>query len=79
MVPVYDLILSGIWLHECGILGASPDGLVKVPPKADTAVNFQTASARAYQPDIIEVKCPYAAREIGVLQAIHSIHGFPLG
>lgn len=70
--------MTGIWLHECGILGASPDGLVKVPPKANTAVNFQTASASAYQPDIIEVKCPYSAREIGVLQASQSIRGFPL-
>ncbi|XP_046557352.1 LOW QUALITY PROTEIN: uncharacterized protein LOC124266603 [Haliotis rubra] len=51
---------TGIWLHESGILGASPDGIVLTPiPQSATP-----------PPDIIEVKCPFSARDKPPLDAI---------
>jgi hypothetical protein len=48
-------------------LGASPDGLVVQPPTLSN-IHFQTADAQLFNPDIIEVKCPYSMRECTVLQ-----------
>ncbi|XP_062597831.1 uncharacterized protein LOC134259151 isoform X2 [Saccostrea cucullata] len=44
---------SGIWLHESGVLGASPDGLVVPPPTC--SVFYQTPEAKDAIPDIVEI------------------------
>lgn len=67
---------TGIWLHESGVLGASPDGLVLHPPTCD--VNFQTPEARDTVPDIVEVKCPYSAAHLTIYEAVHSLKDFYL-
>lgn len=67
---------TGIWLHESGVLGASPDGLVLHPPTCD--VNFQTPEARDAVPDIVEVKCPYSAAHLTIYEAVHSLKDFYL-
>ena len=51
---------TGIWLHESGILGASPDGIAEID---DSKV-------------VIEVKCPYSARKMSVAEAATSLKGF---
>ena len=56
----------GVWLHESGVLAASPDGIVvRVPP----IPVHQICSA---EPQLIEVKCPFAARDLTVLDAAKS-------
>lgn len=68
MTTFYALIkLLGLWLHESGVLGASPDGIVVQPPSLPQ-VHFQTTEAELLHPDIIEVKCPYSMREATVVQ-----------
>jgi hypothetical protein len=57
----------GLWLHESGVLGASPDGMVVKSPTLPH-IHFQTTDAQVLNPDIIEVKCPYSMREVTVLQ-----------
>lgn len=46
------VIKSGLILHSCGFLGASPDGLVG--------------------DKVVEVKCPFSARELNIEQTITS-------
>ncbi|XP_071111432.1 uncharacterized protein [Haliotis cracherodii] len=67
---------TGIWMHESGVLGASPDGLVKAAFMMP--VMFQSPAARHFLPDIIEVKCPYAARIVGIQAAVDTVKGFCL-
>ncbi|XP_046559284.1 uncharacterized protein LOC124268353 [Haliotis rubra] len=66
----------GIWLHESGVLGASPDGLVKTTFMMP--VIYQSSEARHLTPDIIEVKCPYAARTVGIETGVDTVKGFCL-
>lgn len=66
----------GIWLHESGVLGASPDGIVMTPPSGP--VHFQDGVHTDQQPDIVEVKCPYSARELTVLEAVTILKDFYL-
>lgn len=70
----------GLWLHESGVLGASPDGLVVAPPVAVPAgrMHYQTAEARGAVPHLLEVKCPYSARELTVHQAVSQLKDFCL-
>ena len=57
--------LIGIWLHESGVLGASPDGIVVVPDGTEKV--------------LLEVKCPYKHRDQTVMQAALSDKDFCLG
>lgn len=76
---------TGLWLHSNGVLGASPDGLIGVP----AAYGFQhqdpdlaallSSSVGPIKPDILEVKCPYTARDMTIPEAIRNIKGFCLG
>lgn len=50
-----------IWLHESGVLGATPDGLIVRPPLSSVRVHYQTPESRDIIPDIEEVKCPFSA------------------
>jgi hypothetical protein len=65
----------GIWLHESGALGASPDGIVKQHP-ALPHVHYQTGAARELLPDIVEVKCPYTGKDKSVVEAVCGAKGF---
>lgn len=69
---------SGIWLHESGILGASPDGLV-VTPARNLPLYFQTEAAQLAKPDIIEVKCPFSARDMTIKCATAAVKDFFIG
>jgi len=71
--------VEGIWLHECGAIGASPDGIVMVPPNEQCPVAFHDDRSAHAVPGIIEVKCPYAAREKTIAEAAQTISGFALG
>jgi hypothetical protein len=53
-------------LHESGVLAASPDGIVVRPP-AIAVHEFSSA-----EPQLIEVKCPFASRDLTVLEAVKS-------
>jgi len=72
-----QLSYLGIWLHESGVLGASPDGIVLHPPR--TLVHYQSAAARVSLPMLVEVKCPYAARNLKIVDAVRSVKNFCLG
>ncbi len=58
-----NIIVAGVWLHESGVLAASPDGLITTPPQLPV-VHYQTKLAPFFRPHIIEVKCPYTARDM---------------
>jgi hypothetical protein len=63
------LFVLGLWLHESGVLGASPDGLVQRQPHLLAPADMPPA-------DIIEVKCPSSARESTVMQAATEVKDF---
>lgn len=70
-------------MHENGVLGASPDGLIL---RAGTHnFNRQVAEmtdvleALQVRPEILEVKCPFTARNMMIPEAIDSIKEFCLG
>ena len=73
----------GVWLHESGVLGASPDGIIH---RAAT-YNYshqdpevaELLEAMGLQPEIMEVKCPFSARNLTIQAAITSCKGFCLG
>ena len=68
-------IYIGIFLHESGVLAASPDGLIdKAVP--DHCVHFQP---RNVTPKLLEIKCPFAAKEMTVTQAIKALKNFYIG
>ncbi|XP_060564386.1 uncharacterized protein LOC132723641 [Ruditapes philippinarum] len=67
---------TGIWLHESGILGASPDGFVQGEFNKNSIVHQQLTDQDEILPDIVEVKCPFSAREMTVIEACQSIKGF---
>ena len=69
---------SGIWLHESGVLGASPDGLVTQAPVA-IPVHWNDPDGPRLSPQILEVKCPFSAREYHIHEAVHKAKGFFLG
>lgn len=74
---MFFIFFLGIWLHESGVLGASPDGLIKEPPK--TVVHMNDPEADERTPEILEIKCPYSARDTSVQDATSSVKGFFLG
>ena len=55
-------------MHPSGVLAASPDGIVTKPP-----------TVQAEPPTLVEVKCPYSARDMKVTDAATSLKGFFLG
>lgn len=70
-------------MHENGVLGASPDGLIR--RAATHNYNHQAAEmtdvleAMQVRPEILEVKCPFTARNMTIPEAITSIKEFCLG
>ncbi|WAR07864.1 hypothetical protein MAR_017822, partial [Mya arenaria] len=70
------LVQTGNWLHESGILGASPDGFVQ----GDYCgrVHLQDKEQPVMSPDIIEVKCPFSAKDMTITEACHSNKDFYL-
>ncbi|XP_060085906.1 uncharacterized protein LOC132565252 [Ylistrum balloti] len=66
---------TGIWLHESGVLGASPDGFVQGEFKNDGSIHHQCRNHLTSSPDIVEVKCPYTARDM-TIWACESIKDF---
>lgn len=68
------------------MLGASPDGVVTSGPHCP--VYMQTPAAAGLQPDLLEVKCPFRARDQTVIDASaakdfylgsYNYNGGPLG
>lgn len=55
-------IFVGVWLHESGVLGASPAGIIR---RADLRETMQL------RPDILEVICPFTARNMTIPEAIY--------
>ena len=68
-------MFTGLWLHESGALGATPDALVLAPPTT-LPVHLQSAAATGLRPALLEVKCPYSARDMSVEQAALTLKGF---
>lgn len=70
-------------MHENGVLGASPDGLIR--RAATHNYNHQAAEmtdvleAMQVRPEILEVKCPFTARNMTISEAINLIKEFCLG
>ncbi|XP_048748498.2 uncharacterized protein LOC125681636 [Ostrea edulis] len=73
---------TGVWLHESGVLGASPDGIIR--RAATHKYNHQVAQltdileTMKLMSDILEVKCPFSARNMTIPEAILSIKDFCL-
>ena len=65
-------LFTGLWLHESGVLGATPDAVILSPPKT-LLYHLQTSAATNKEPSILEIKCPYVAREMSVEQAASTI------
>nr|XP_022312166.1 uncharacterized protein LOC111117363 isoform X1 [Crassostrea virginica]XP_022312167.1 uncharacterized protein LOC111117363 isoform X1 [Crassostrea virginica] len=66
---------TGIWLHETGVLGASPDGFVQGIFKDSLNVYVQHPKIKML-PDIVEVKCPFSAKDLTIPDACRSIKDF---
>ena len=64
--PVLYLETAGIWLHESGVLGASPDGLITAVGTPSQDLFYQTPEARTLLPQVLEVKCPVRAEHTTV-------------
>lgn len=75
----YYLCTSGIWLHESGVLGASPDGFVQGDFHKTDIVHLQQNDQPATLPTIIEVKCPFTAKDKTIMEACSSVKDFFLG
>lgn len=75
-----NILLSlGIWLHESGVLGASPDGFVEGDFLKSPIVHHQQKNQPPTLPVIIEVKCPFTAKDLTIVEACSSIKDFFLG
>lgn len=72
------LSIKGIWLHESGVLGASPDGFVQGDPKTCN-MNVHLQSKLTASPAILEVKCPFSARAMSIKDACANLKDFFLG
>lgn len=71
---------AGLWLHESGVIGASPDGIVNHQPCCPPDIlHFQSEAAKYLKPDLIEVKCPYSARDMKIADAVEVVKEFFLG
>ena len=64
---------TGIWLHESGVLGESPDALISTAPNKSFPVHCQTAAALTVQPQLVQVKCPFTAKDITVQEATSTL------
>ncbi|XP_048732557.1 uncharacterized protein LOC130053051 [Ostrea edulis] len=71
------VVQTGIWLHESGVLGASPDGFVQGYPKLQK-FHLQGKVAGCISPDIIEVKCPFSAKGMAIKDACANLKAFYL-
>ena len=71
------LFTIGFYLHESGVLGASPDGLVTRGPS--TFIHCEDKQTAAKVPQLLEVKCPYASRDLLIKDAVKSVKDFYLG
>lgn len=67
---------TGIWLHESGVLGASPDGFVQGDFHKTDIVHLQQNDQPATLPAIIEVKCPFTAKDKTIMEACSSVKDF---
>ena len=74
---------KGVWLHESGVLGASPDGIIR---RAAThnyyhqiAVLAEEVEVMELHADILEVKCPFSCRNMTIPESITSTKEFCLG
>lgn len=72
----YYLCTSGIWLHESDVLGASPDGFVQGDFHKTDIVHLQQNDQPATLPTIIEVKCPFTAKDKTIMEACSSVKDF---
>lgn len=75
--------LIGIWLHKNGVLGSSPDGIVRQPALfgycyQDPAL-ADMLQLYNFRPEILEVKCPFSAKEMTIPEAIEKLNDFCLG
>jgi len=68
-------VVAGIWLHESGVLGASPDGVANLLPESRLCPSVNVAAREV----LVEVKCPYTARDMTVTTAAVNCKNFFLG
>lgn len=76
LIQEYFILPIGIWLHESGVLRASPDGLIVRPPSCIVNVHYQTPAARDIIPDIVKVKCPFSTLSSTVVEAAQNLKKF---
>ncbi|XP_052695674.1 kinase D-interacting substrate of 220 kDa-like [Crassostrea angulata] len=74
-----DEIITCIWLHESGVLGASSDGFVQRDFYKTDIVHLQQNNQPAALPAILEVKCPFKAKGKTIMEACPSVKDFFLG
>lgn len=83
IVKCICMYVTGLWLHNSGSLGASPDGLIRVPAAhgyvhQDAAVVLELGEDNI-KPEVLEIKCPFSARHLTIPEAIQQIKDFCLG
>lgn len=67
---------TGIWLLESCVLGASTDGFVQGDFLKSPIVHHQQKNQPPTLPAIIEVKCPFTAKDLTIVEACSSIKEF---
>lgn len=81
-VIIFIWNFAGVWLHESGVIWASPDGIVTHQPHCSGhtgILHFQTEAAKYLEAELIEVKCPYSAKDMKIKDAVETDPGFFLG
>lgn len=81
-VIIFIWNFAGVWLHESGVIRASPDGIVTHQPHCSGhtgILHFQTEAAKYLEAELIEVKCPYSAKDMKIKDAVKTVPGFFLG
>jgi len=71
------IVVTGIWLHESGVFGVSPvpDGIANLLPESRLCPSANVAASNV----LVEVKCPYTARNMTVVAAAINCKNFCLG
>lgn len=75
--------LIGIWLNENGVLGSSPDGIIRQPALFgycyQDPVLADMLQLYNFRPEILEVNCPFSAKDMTIPEAIETLNDFCLG
>ena len=72
------VFIVGIWLHECGAIGASPDRIVVVPPMRTVLCRYMTAAVLSFCRTLLRLSAHLQPGERLLLKQHKQLLGFLL-